>query len=58
MRKSLHTFSSITWNSTIIPNKERLEHNNLATIWRAKLKGAYVVQEPPICKNLEPNCKP
>ena len=31
-------------------NIQRLEHNNLATIWR---ENPWVVQEPPVCKNLE-----
>ena len=63
MRKSLNKFSSIACNSTIAPNKQGLEHNNLATVRRAKLKGAYVFQEPPICENLDQmqthtKCKP
>ena len=33
-------FPSIACNSTIASNKQRQEHNNLATMRRAKLKGA------------------
>ena len=34
-------FSSIACNSTVASNKQRQEKNNLATIQRAKLKGAH-----------------
>ena len=37
MSKSLNIFSSIACNLTIASNQQRQEHNNLATIWRAKL---------------------
>ena len=57
MRKSLINSLFTTCDSTIAPNKQRLEHNNLVIIWRGKLKGAHVVQEPLICKNLESKCK-
>ena len=40
MRKAWTIFSSLAYNSTITSNKQRQEHNDLATIWRAKLKGA------------------
>ena len=40
------------------PSKQRPEHEYLATIRRAKLKGAYDVQEPSIRKNLLYKCKP
>ena len=36
-----HVFSSIACNSTIAPNKQRQEQNNLATIQKEKLKGAH-----------------
>ena len=39
---------SIACKSTIAPNKQRLEHNNLATNHEAKVKGAYAIHEPPI----------
>ena len=55
MRKSLNKFSSIAYNSTIAPNKQS---NNLAKIWRANLKGAHAIREPPICKSVELKCKP
>ena len=34
-------FPSIACNSTIASNKQRQEHNNLATMRRAQLKGAH-----------------
>ena len=40
----LNKLSSIACDLTIIPNIQILEDNDLATIQRAKLKGAYVVQ--------------
>ena len=46
MKKSLSILISIACNLTINLNKQRQEHNNLATIWREKLKGAMSVQEP------------
>ena len=41
MSKSLNMFSSIACNLTIASNQQRQEHNNLAIIWRAKLKRAH-----------------
>ena len=40
-RKSLDVFPFIGCNSMITSNKQRQEHNNLATIRRQKFKGAY-----------------
>ena len=56
--KSLNKVLAITCNSIIAPNKHRLEHNNLATIRRENLKGAYVVQEYAIYRKLKTQCKP
>ena len=41
MRKSLDVSSSIASNSMVASNKQRHQHNNLATIRRQKLKGAH-----------------
>ena len=55
MRKSLNTFSSIACNTTITSTKKRLKHNNLATIRKAKFKGAHEMPKSlQIVKNLEP----
>ena len=40
MRKLLNIFSSIACNLMIALSKQRQKFNNLATIWRVKLKGA------------------
>ena len=50
LRKSWSTFSSIACNSTIVSNKQRRQHDNLATIQRANL-GFVKAQNP----NANPN---
>ena len=45
MRKYLNFYLFIAWNSMIGTNKWRQEHNNLATILRAKLRGAHEVSK-------------
>ena len=40
--KVMNIFSFIACNLMIASNKQRQEHNNLAIMWRAKLKGAHV----------------
>ena len=56
MRKSLKVFSSIACNSIIASNKQRQQHSDLATIQRAKLKGAHVLEELWVCKlSVNPN---
>jgi hypothetical protein len=39
--KFIEHLSFIACNSMIASNKQRQKHNNLATIWRAKLNGAH-----------------
>ena len=41
MKKSLSIFSSIACKSMIASSKQRQNHNNLATIYKEKLKGAH-----------------
>ena len=56
MRRVIEQISSIACKSTFAPNKQTIEHNNLATTWGAKLKGTYTIHEPPIFKNLNSKC--
>ena len=52
MRKSLNIFSSEECNSMVASNKQRQEHNNLATIQRlaSKTQGSpWALQEPLAC---------
>ena len=37
-------------SSTMASNKQRREHNKLATTWRAKIKGAHESNEPLVCE--------
>ena len=51
MRKPVKVFSSIACNSTIASNKQRQEHNNLATIQRETTqRSPWALQEPRVRK--------
>ena len=55
------SFLSTACKSMFVSNTQRQEHNNLVTNWRAYLKETQtqrVLQEPLVCKNLQPKCKP
>jgi hypothetical protein len=58
-RKSLNQFSFTACHSTTLSNKQRQEHNNLATTWGADLRGAHALSTPrasSLSKN--PNANP
>ena len=52
-------FLFIACNLMIILNKQRQEHNNLATIWAQSITqgSPWALQVLPACKNLESKCK-
>jgi hypothetical protein len=58
-KKSLNVFSSIACNTMIVSNNQRQEHNKQSHNPQSKTQGnSWMLQEPLVCKMLNPKCKP